>query len=93
MAIGTAPSTPERGRIVRLPRRNVRCQQALLHPARRGHDGRQHHVDDVSAGLRFGLEALDVLPGIPAVHHVLDDWFERTVKQRLRGRCQLVRYV
>ena len=26
------------------------------------------------------------------LHHVLDDWFERTVKQRLRGRCQLVRY-
>jgi group II intron reverse transcriptase/maturase len=26
------------------------------------------------------------------LHHVLDDWFETTVKPRLKGRCTLVRY-
>ncbi len=26
------------------------------------------------------------------LHHVLDDWFERTVKHRLQGSCRLVRF-
>ena len=27
------------------------------------------------------------------LHHVLDEWFEREAKPRLRGSCQLVRFV
>ena len=26
------------------------------------------------------------------LHHVLDEWFEREAKPRLRGSCQLVRF-
>lgn len=26
------------------------------------------------------------------LHHVLDEWFERVARPRLKGRCQLVRY-
>ncbi len=51
----------------------------------------QHTVRRTDTGTPQGGVISPMLSNI-FLHHVLDEWFERVAKPRLRGSCQLVRF-